>query len=156
MVGGRQLARDAGDAGRWALGRVLQSAAALPLWLPPLPPLLPLPSRPLPHQWPSSPSVLDHRGPPPAGGVVEYKYVLLDHSGQHAVAWQRGNNSVLALRAADEFVEVFDNWCAVPRPARLPAYLLRSQESTPKMSRARFPAQRWGLRQLRANGRCGM
>ena len=50
--------------------------------------------------------------PPPtrAGGVVEYKYVLLDHSGQHAVAWQGGNNSVLAVRAGDELVEVFDNW----------------------------------------------
>ena len=46
----------------------------------------------------------------PAGGVVEYKYVLLDHSGQHAVAWQGGNNSVLAVRAGDELVEVFDNW----------------------------------------------
>ena len=47
---------------------------------------------------------------------MEYKYVLLDHSGQHAIAWQRGNNSVLAVRQSDEFVEVFDNWwvrCAV-------------------------------------------
>ncbi len=24
----------------------------------------------------------------PAGGVVEYKYVLLDHGGNHAIAWQ--------------------------------------------------------------------
>ena len=47
---------------------------------------------------------------PSAGGVVEYKYVLLDHSGQHAVAWQAGNNSVLAMRAGEELVEVFDNW----------------------------------------------
>lgn len=41
---------------------------------------------------------------------MEYKYVLLDHSGQHAVAWQRGNNSVLAVRQSDDFLEVFDNW----------------------------------------------
>lgn len=46
----------------------------------------------------------------PAGGVAEYKYVLLDHSGQHAVAWQAGNNSVLALRPGEELIEVFDNW----------------------------------------------
>ena len=49
---------------------------------------------------------------------MEYKYVLLDHSGQHAIAWQRGNNSVLAVRQSDEFVEVFDNWwvrCAALR-----------------------------------------
>lgn len=52
----------------------------------------------------------DHDCSPPAGGVVEYKYVLLDHSGQHALAWQGGNNSVLALRAGEELVEVFDNW----------------------------------------------
>ncbi|KAL4858279.1 Phosphoglucan [Chlorella vulgaris] len=50
----------------------------------------------------------------PAGGVVEYKYVLLDHSGNHPVAWQQGNNSVLALRPGDELVEVFDNWGADP------------------------------------------
>jgi hypothetical protein len=45
---------------------------------------------------------------------VEYKYVLLDHSGNHPVAWQQGNNSVLALRPGDELVEVFDNWGADP------------------------------------------
>lgn len=50
----------------------------------------------------------------PAGKVVEYKYVLLDHSGHHAIAWQQGNNSVLALRSADSFVEVFDNWGSTP------------------------------------------
>ena len=54
--------------------------------------------------------MLHHDSSPPAGGVVEYKYVLLDHSGQHALAWQGGNNSVLALRAGEELVEVFDNW----------------------------------------------
>ena len=34
----------------------------------------------------------------PAGAVSEYKYVLLDGNG-HAMSWQRGNNSVLAIRA---------------------------------------------------------
>ena len=38
--------------------------------------------------------------------MYEYKYVLLDaHSGQ-ALSWQRGNNSVLALRAGEDRVEV--------------------------------------------------
>ncbi|GAB4813201.1 hypothetical protein N2152v2_000247 [Parachlorella kessleri] len=50
----------------------------------------------------------------PTGCIVEYKYVLLDHSGQHAIAWQRGNNSVLAVRQSDDFVEVFDNWGGDP------------------------------------------
>ena len=45
-----------------------------------------------------------------AGGVVEYKYVLLDHSGQLALAWQQGNNSVLAVRSTEDVVEVFDTW----------------------------------------------
>jgi hypothetical protein len=45
----------------------------------------------------------------PAGAVLEYKFVLLDSTG-HAVAWQRGNNSVLALRHAESEVEVYDNW----------------------------------------------
>ena len=59
--------------------------------------------------------------------MFEYKYVLLDHSGHHAIAWQQGNNSVLALRSADEFVEVFDNWCARARvlgPLVLPPWSL--------------------------------
>ena len=34
----------------------------------------------------------------PAGAVFEYKYVLLDGNG-HAMSWQQGNNSVLAIRA---------------------------------------------------------
>ena len=42
--------------------------------------------------------------------MAEYKYVLLDHSGHHPLAWQGGNNSVLAIRAGEELVEVFDNW----------------------------------------------
>ena len=42
----------------------------------------------------------------PAGTVHEYKYVLLDsHSGQ-ALTWQRGNNSVLAIKAGEDRVEV--------------------------------------------------
>ncbi len=55
-------------------------------------------------------SLTGSTSPCTAGGVVEYKYVLLDHSGNHAVAWQQGNNSVLALRSSDDVVEVFDNW----------------------------------------------
>lgn len=50
----------------------------------------------------------------PAGSIVEYKYVVLDSSGTHAVAWQRGNNAVLALRGSEAFVEVFDNWNGDP------------------------------------------
>ena len=50
----------------------------------------------------------------PAGGVFEYKFVVVDHNSQTAVAWQSGNNSVLALRHADDFVEVFDNWHCSP------------------------------------------
>lgn len=34
----------------------------------------------------------------PSGSVYEYKYVLLDSSGTHALTWQRGNNSVLAIQ----------------------------------------------------------
>ena len=34
----------------------------------------------------------------PAGGVYEYKYVVLDSTGMHALTWQRGNNSVLAVK----------------------------------------------------------
>ena len=42
----------------------------------------------------------------PGGTVYEYKYVLLDsHSGQ-ALTWQRGNNSVLAIKAGEESIEV--------------------------------------------------
>ncbi len=42
----------------------------------------------------------------PAGAVYEYKYVLLDAHSGHALSWQRGNNSVLALRAGEDRVEV--------------------------------------------------
>ena len=42
----------------------------------------------------------------PSGTVYEYKFVLLDsHSGQ-ALTWQRGNNSVLAVKAGEESIEV--------------------------------------------------
>ena len=34
----------------------------------------------------------------PSGSIYEYKYVLLDSSGTHALTWQRGNNSVLAIK----------------------------------------------------------
>lgn len=34
----------------------------------------------------------------PSGSIYEYKYVLLDSTGMHALSWQRGNNSVLAVK----------------------------------------------------------
>ena len=40
----------------------------------------------------------------PAGRIAEYKYVLVDSSGSIALAWQQGNNSVLALRQDDREV----------------------------------------------------
>ena len=40
----------------------------------------------------------------PAGQIVEYKYALLDSSGTISLAWQQGNNSVLALRRDDREV----------------------------------------------------
>ena len=46
----------------------------------------------------------------PAGSLTEYKYVLVDSAGS-PLAWQDGNNSVLALRAGDTRVEIFDSWC---------------------------------------------
>lgn len=48
--------------------------------------------------------------PPPAGTVAEYKYVLLDAGGKATLAWQPGNNNVLAVRLGEELVEVFDTW----------------------------------------------
>ncbi len=48
----------------------------------------------------------------PTARVVEYKFVVLESDGSHAAAWQSGNNSVLAVQAGEETVEVFDNWCA--------------------------------------------
>jgi hypothetical protein len=45
----------------------------------------------------------------PAGGVAEYKYVVVGAHGA-AATWQAGGNSVLALRGGEEEVEVHDNW----------------------------------------------
>lgn len=42
----------------------------------------------------------------PGGTVYEYKYVLLDANSGHALSWQRGNNSVLALKNNEVTVEV--------------------------------------------------
>ncbi|KAK9802867.1 hypothetical protein WJX72_002038 [[Myrmecia] bisecta] len=53
----------------------------------------------------------------PAGSVYEYKYVLLEGNGTHAIAWQRGNNSVLALKHDEAEVEVYDNWGGQPGAA---------------------------------------
>lgn len=49
----------------------------------------------------------------PAGSVVEYKYVVVGHGG-HAVMWQNGNNSVLALQHSDDAIDVYDNWTCSP------------------------------------------
>lgn len=51
----------------------------------------------------------------PAGAIVEYKYVLLENDGSRAIAWQRGNNSVLAVGHKDDDVEVYDTWEATPQ-----------------------------------------
>ena len=42
----------------------------------------------------------------PSGTVYEYKYVLLDSQSGQALTWQRGNNSVLAIKAGEEALEV--------------------------------------------------
>jgi hypothetical protein len=42
----------------------------------------------------------------PSCSVYEYKYVLLDAYSGHALSWQRGNNSVLALKNNEDSVEV--------------------------------------------------
>jgi len=47
----------------------------------------------------------------PSGSLVEYKYVILDGSGQ-AAAWQAGSNSVLAVKHSEDELEVFDTWWA--------------------------------------------
>lgn len=41
---------------------------------------------------------------------VEYKFAVLEADGTYASAWQSGNNSVLAVQAGEETLEVFDNW----------------------------------------------
>ncbi|KAL0046174.1 hypothetical protein WJX82_004787 [Trebouxia sp. C0006] len=53
----------------------------------------------------------------PSGSVYEYKYVVLDSSGTHALTWQRGNNSVLAIQQDEPELEVFDNWEGQPGAA---------------------------------------
>jgi hypothetical protein len=50
----------------------------------------------------------------PAGAILEYKYVLLEGDGVRSLAWQSGNNSVLAVGHSDANVEVFDNWESSP------------------------------------------
>ncbi len=45
----------------------------------------------------------------PSGSLVEYKYIILDGSGQ-AAAWQAGSNSVLAVKHSEDELEVFDTW----------------------------------------------
>ena len=50
----------------------------------------------------------------PAGSVVEYKYVCLEGDGVHAIAWQTGNNNVLAVGHADSNVEVRPYSCPFP------------------------------------------
>ncbi len=42
----------------------------------------------------------------PSGTIYEYKYVLLDSQSGQALTWQRGNNSVLAIKAGEESIEV--------------------------------------------------
>jgi len=42
----------------------------------------------------------------PAGAILEYKYVLLEGDGLRSIAWQSGNNSVLAVGHSDGNVEV--------------------------------------------------
>lgn len=49
----------------------------------------------------------------PSTSVLEYKYVVVGQGG-HAVSWQSGNNSVLAISDDEEEVEVHDNWGGNP------------------------------------------
>lgn len=57
----------------------------------------------------------------PAGAIVEYKYVLLEGDGLSAIAWQQGNNNVLAVGHTDDNVEVFDTWESGPGAAVMAA-----------------------------------
>ncbi len=50
----------------------------------------------------------------PAGAILEYKYVLLEGDGIRSVAWQNGNNNVLAVGHSDDNVEVRP--CCVEMP----------------------------------------
>jgi regulator of replication initiation timing len=49
----------------------------------------------------------------PSTSVLEYKYVVVGQGG-HAVSWQSGNNSVLAISDNEDEVEVHDNWGGNP------------------------------------------
>lgn len=49
----------------------------------------------------------------PSTSVLEYKYVVVGQGG-HAVSWQSGNNSVLAISDSEDEVEVHDNWGGNP------------------------------------------
>ena len=57
----------------------------------------------------------------PAGAIVEYKYVLVGPDGLSALAWQQGNNNVLAVGHADDNIEVFDTWESGPGAAVIAA-----------------------------------
>jgi hypothetical protein len=46
----------------------------------------------------------------PAGGVYEYKYVLIDYESKQALEWQLGSNAVLAVVVSETEVKVVDNW----------------------------------------------
>lgn len=48
--------------------------------------------------------------PLPAGGVYEYKYVLIDYETKKALEWQMGSNAVLAVVVSETDVNVYDNW----------------------------------------------
>ncbi|PNH01901.1 Phosphoglucan, water dikinase, chloroplastic [Tetrabaena socialis] len=84
----------------------------------------------------------------PAGSVYEYKYVLVDHDGRSALAWQGGGNSVLALGDQDEQgVEVQDNWHNNPAQA---AVLAGGQSTTRENKLAAWADE---MRQYRALAR---
>ena len=62
--------------------------------------------------------------PLPAGALVEYKYVVIDGATGGADAWQRGNNSVLAVgdpsapsSSSSQTLELYDNWEGAPGAA---------------------------------------
>ncbi|KAJ9519208.1 hypothetical protein QJQ45_017865 [Haematococcus lacustris] len=50
----------------------------------------------------------------PAGGVYEYKYVLIDFETKQALEWQNGSNAVLAVVVSETEVNVYDNWSNAP------------------------------------------
>jgi hypothetical protein len=70
------------------------------------------PAKPCP---PWSPTLDSPPSPPPhsllclPGSLTDYKYALLDATG-NVLALQAGNSGVLAVRMADQRVEVQDSW----------------------------------------------